>query len=362
MAEKEQAADAGAEKKEEKERSPGWHLMTPIQQAMAAGWEEMEQPDDNIDPEDRKQLCKYFEETNKLMIPALEKMPVPDDWDAGVTIELKPANGKVPEHTIIKPEGAEGPLPAIVYIHGGGMCMLTGKEKFDMVSNCAWARQLNAVVVSIHFRNSYLPGCAFPAGLNDCAACVEHVCENAESIGIDMSKGGVTLYGPSGGGNLVIATAMKLKGKKGLINGVMANCPAVQGWEDAKKWPSTVKFMPPSYKKMGWWWAKVYTEKEEDAKNPLAWPCLATKEDLTDLPPITLQICDCDTLYDGCKEFFYKLLEAGNDTHCLVKMGAGHCGDLMEPALIDYARAELGVFMKQCAEASVKKEEAPKEE
>lgn len=362
MAEKEQAADAGAEKKEEeKERCPGWHLMTPTQQAMAAGWEDMEKADDNIDPEDREQLCKYFEESNKLLIEAMAAMPTPDDWKAGVTMETKPADGKVPEFTVIKPEGAEGPLPCIVYIHGGGMCMLTGKETWDLVSNCAWVRQHNVVLVSIHFRNSYLPGCAFPAGLDDCVACVEHVTANAEALGIDMSKGGVTLYGPSGGGNLVITTAMRLKGK-GLVNGVAANCPAVQGWEDAEKWPSTVKFMPADHKKTGWWWAKVYTEKKEDETNPFAWPCYATKEDLTDLPPFLLQISDCDCLYDGGKEFFYKLMDAGVAAQCRVSMGSGHCGDLMEPDLIDYSRAEIGVFMKQCQTKAVAKKEAPKEE
>merc|ERR1719204_1459241 len=111
---------------------------------------------------------------------------------------------------------------------------MSGKEKFDLAGAASWVRAHNIIVVSVHFRNATVA--AYPAGLNDCVACVKWVSENAESLGVDMSAGGVTLYGPSGGGNLVIATCMRLKGS-GIVNGVIANCPATAGWEDPKKYP-----------------------------------------------------------------------------------------------------------------------------
>merc|ERR550534_1076447 len=114
------------------------------------------------------------------------------------------------------------------------MCMMSGKESFDYAGCALQVRQHNIVLVSVHFRNS--TEAAYPAGLNDCVACVKWVAENAESLGVDMSAGGVTLYGPSGGGNLVIATSMRLKGS-GIVNGVIANCPATAGWEDEKRYP-----------------------------------------------------------------------------------------------------------------------------
>lgn len=60
----------------------------------------------------------------------------------------------------------------------------------------------------------------FPAGLNDCAEAVEYVHANKSKYNI----GKLIVLGGSGGANLALATALKLKldGKNNLLDGCFA--------------------------------------------------------------------------------------------------------------------------------------------
>ena len=96
-----------------------------------------------------------------------------------------------------------------------------------------WARLIAAAgvaVAMVDFRNAVVPSSApevapYPAGLNDCASAVRCV-----------------VAGESGGGNLTLATGMKLlrDGDIGLLNGMYALCPYILGaWPDESS-PSSI--------------------------------------------------------------------------------------------------------------------------
>jgi acetyl esterase len=68
-------------------------------------------------------------------------------------------------------------------------------------------------VAMVDFRNAVLASSApevapYPAGLNDCVAGLKWVHANAAQLGIDT--GSVIVAGESGGGNLTLATGLKL--------------------------------------------------------------------------------------------------------------------------------------------------------
>ena len=139
----------------------------------------------------------------------------------------------------VRPDGKET-VPCIYYIHGGGM----------MVFSCyygnyrAWAKIIAAngvAVAMVDFRNCLTPSSApeiapFPAGLNDCVSGVRWLSENADKLGIDKDR--IIVAGESGGGNLTIATGLKLKqdGDLGLISGLYPLCPYIAG-----SWPNNEK-------------------------------------------------------------------------------------------------------------------------
>ena len=103
--------------------------------------------------------------------------------------------------------------PCVYYIHGGGMASLSctyGNYR-------AWGRLIAAhgvVVVMVEFRNAVSPStvrdvAAYPAGLNDCVSGLRYVHTHSASLGVDPAR--IVVSGESGGGNLTIATALRLK-------------------------------------------------------------------------------------------------------------------------------------------------------
>jgi acetyl esterase len=139
---------------------------------------------------------------------------------------------------IIRPDNSEL-LPCVYYIHGGGMMF---GSCFD-ANFRAWGRMIashGVAVVMVDFRNAVEPSSApeiapFPAGLNDCVSGLKWLSEHAQKFDIDPTR--IIVAGESGGGNLAVATLLKLKreGNPGLVKGLYAMCPYLAGeWSDDK--------------------------------------------------------------------------------------------------------------------------------
>jgi acetyl esterase len=98
----------------------------------------------------------------------------------------------------------------------------------------------------VDFRNCLTPSsipevAPFPAGLNDCVSRLRWVVANAGHLAIDASR--VTVAGESGGGNLTLATGLRLKevGELGLIKGLYAMCPYIAGQWPTPECPSSAE-------------------------------------------------------------------------------------------------------------------------
>ena len=112
---------------------------------------------------------------------------------------------------IIRPDTDEI-LPCVYYIHGGGMAILSALDP----NYRAWGKTIahqNLCVVMVDFRNSLRPSSVpevapYPAGLNDCVSGYKWVTQQLETLGIHGDQ--IMVAGESGGGNLAIATTMRL--------------------------------------------------------------------------------------------------------------------------------------------------------
>lgn len=144
-------------------------------------------------------------------------------------------DGNTVKVQFIRPDN-DDVVPGVVYLHGGGM--QTG-SCFNAMYRM-WGRVLahqGLAVAMIDFRNCLTPSSApeiepFPAGLNDCVAGVRWTVDHAVELGIDPDR--VIVAGESGGGNLTLATGMKLlkDGDIGHVQGLYALCPYIAG-----EWP-----------------------------------------------------------------------------------------------------------------------------
>ena len=106
-----------------------------------------------------------------------------------------------PAHTldIYRPRDAGGPLPVLVYIHGGGFTMCS-KDTHRAIA-LAYSHYGKMAVFNVNYRLA--PRHRYPAATEDVAAAYAWVVENAARYGGDPSR--IVVGGESAGGNLTLA-------------------------------------------------------------------------------------------------------------------------------------------------------------
>jgi acetyl esterase/lipase len=233
-------------------------------------------------------------------------------------------------------------LPCVYYIHGGGMQTLSCYDG----NYRAWGRMIAAqgvAVAMVDFRNclraSSAPEVApFPAGLNDCVSGLKWVSAESPSLGIDPAR--IIIAGESGGGNLTLATALKLKrdGGIGLVKGLYALCPYIAGKWPLPQNPSSTEnngILLELHNNRG---AMAYGIEAFEAGDPLAWPGFATIEDVTGLRPTVISVNECDPLRDEGVGFYRLLLAAGVPARCRQVMGTVHGTEIFPSCCPDISR------------------------
>ncbi len=242
---------------------------------------------------------------------------------------------------VIRPE-VEETLACVYYIHGGGMATMSC---FDGVYR-GWGKLIAAngvAVVMVDFRNCLTPSSApevapFPAGLNDCVSGLHWTATHAAELGIDPAR--IVVAGESGGGNLTLATGLKLKrdGDLGLITGLYALCPYIAGQWPAPGCPSSVEnegILLNLHNNRG---ATGYGIEAFNERNPLAWPSFAGLDDVTGFPPTVINVNECDPLRDEGINFYRLLLSAGVPARCRQMMGTMHGTEIFSIACPDISR------------------------
>jgi acetyl esterase len=279
-----------------------------------------------------------FAPSSGLRFETLDIVSEPD----GNTIKLQ----------IIRPDNDES-VACVYYIHGGAMATLS-----SFYGNYrAWGRIVAAhglAVVLVEFRNSVGANALdevapYPAGLNDCLSGLKWTIAHAAEYGIDPSR--IVISGESGGGNLALATTLRLKrsGELDLIKGVYALCPYIAGvWPD-DRFPSSVENNGIFINVHGNWGPMSYGIEALENRDPLAWPGFATVEDVTGFPPTVISVNECDPLRDEGIAFYRLLLSAGVAATGREVLGTMHGTELTVALCPEITRAtalDLAAFAK----------------
>ena len=237
------------------------------------------------------------------------------------------AGGRVMKMKVLQPKEADGPVPGILWIHGGGY--ITGGNYMVLVS-CGkmLAERYGAVVVSPEYR---LAGEApFPAALEDCYAALVWMYEHADELGIDRTR--IVVGGESAGGGLTAAVCLyaRDKGDKGEVPIAlqlplypMLDCEDTASSADN---PGLTWGTKRNHKG----WRKYLGDLYGTAHVP-AYASPARATDYSGLPPCYTYVLDGEPFYDETLAYVKHLQAAGVDARVDVFPGDTHAFDLLFP-------------------------------
>src|SRR5580698_4585098 len=143
---------------------------------------------------------KGREIVNQTQAGEIAKPDVTDEW---IKVPGGP-EGDVPVR-IVRPAGATGTLPAVLYIHGAGWVFGNAGTHDRLVRELA----VGAGAAAVFPEYSLSPEVHYPVAVEEIYAVARWLAEGAAGHGLDTSR--VAVAGDSVGGNMTIATTLLAK-------------------------------------------------------------------------------------------------------------------------------------------------------
>jgi acetyl esterase/lipase len=229
----------------------------------------------------------------------VEKLPIDEEW---ITVPCSFGDTRV---RIIKPQGAGGPLPAIVYMHGGGWVLGNAGTHDRLVRELAVGA--NAALAFVEYPNS--PEARYPVAIEQGYATARWITREGSSKGMDPSRIAVT--GESVGGDMTAALTLMAK-ERGDVRFVHAGIyyPVTDAAMDTPSYDEFADGPWLTRKAMEWFW-DAYIAGPAHRSEITASPNRATVEQLKGLPPTLLLVDEADVLRDEGEAYAAKLRLAG---------------------------------------------------
>ena len=249
--------------------------------------------------------------------------------------------GELPTR-LYRPQGAEGPLPILVYFHGGGF-VIGDRDTHDIPCR-RLSLDAGCLVVSVDYRLA--PEHAFPAPVDDAWAATRWVVDHAEELGGDPAR--VAVGGDSAGGNLaaVVCHMAKRDGGPRLVYQLLIY-PATDLTGSMPSDASLSHGYRLTTELLDWFMAHYFREGG-DRDQLVASPLFA--EDFADLPSALVLTAGYDPLRDEGSAYADKLRDAGVETEVVEYGGMIH-GFITMGGVVDAAVESMEVCAAGLARA-----------
>jgi acetyl esterase/lipase len=266
----------------------------------------------------------------------LQAMDPQDMPPARVSTKTIEQDGQTIDLTIVHPSGAEKPVPAFMFFHGGGWVL------GDFPTHERFVRDLVALsgLAAVFVNYTPSPEAKYPVAINQAYAATRWVSERGHEIDVDGRR--LAVVGNSVGGNMAAVVSVMAKDRGG---------PEIRF--QALMWPVTdAGFDTGSYHEyaearfltrnmMKWFWDSYTTDANQRAEI-YASPLRAMTEELRGLPPALVQTAGNDVLRDEGEEYARKLDAAGVDVIAVRYSGMIHDWGLLNPiSQVPATRASL---------------------
>ena len=237
---------------------------------------------------------------------------------------------------IVRPAGATGTLPVILYIHGAGWVFGNAHTHDRLVRELAVGA--DAAVVFPEYDLS--PEARYPVAIEQNYAVAQWIVREGAANGLDATR--IAVAGDSVGGNMSAALTLmaKERGDVTLVQQVLFY-PVTDAAFDT---PSYHQFAEGYFLRrdaMQWFWDQ-YTTDENQRAEITASPLRATTEQLQGLPPALVITGEADVLRDEGEFYANKLRQAGVPVTSVRYQGIIH-DFVMLNALRDTYAAEAAI-------------------
>jgi len=228
----------------------------------------------------------------------VQKLPVDEEWVAVA------AAGDV-RVRIIRPQGAEGSLPVILYLHGGGWVLGNAGTHDRLVRELAVGS--GAAVAFVEYSKS--PEARYPVAIEQAYATAQWLVREGADRGLDGTR--IAVAGDSVGGNMAAVLTLMAK-DRGDVRFVQAQMyyPVTDAAMDTESYRRFADGPYITRKTMEWFW-EAYIADPAQRFEINASPNQATVEQLRGLPPTFVLVDEADVLRDEGEAYAAKLRAAG---------------------------------------------------
>jgi acetyl esterase/lipase len=206
------------------------------------------------------------------------------------------------------PEHVDGPLPVLVWIHGGGFAIGTAASSDPYCVDVV--RELGFAVANVEYRLA--PETPFPGPLDDCYAAVAYIHSHADELGVDPDR--IAVGGQSAGGGLAAGTVLRAR-DEGVVP-VAFQLLEIPELDDRLHTVSMTEFVdtpmwhrPNAILSWQYYLGESYSGPDDPNVSIYAAPARAT--DLAGLPPTYVSTMELDPLRDEGIDYAVRLLQAG---------------------------------------------------
>ena len=249
----------------------------------------------------------------------IAKLDVTDKW---ITVPAEVGDVRV---RTVKPAGATGTLPAVLYMHGGGWVLGNAATHDRLVRELAVG--VNAAIVFVEYDRS--PEAHYPVAIEQGYATAQWITKEGSTEGLDATR--LAVAGDSVGGNMTAALALlaKQRGDVTFIHHSMYY-PVTDAGQDTDSYREFADGPFLTAKGMAWFW-DCYLPDEARRSEITASPLRAGIDELAGLPEAFLIVDENDVLRDEGEAYARRLTEAGVRTTSVRYNGIIHDFMMLNP-------------------------------
>ncbi|MEJ8636617.1 alpha/beta hydrolase [Streptomyces sp. MS2.AVA.5] len=254
-----------------------------------------------------------------LQAAPVEKPDVAEKW---ITVSAEVGDVRV---RIVKPVGSQGPLPAVLYVHGGGWVLGNAGTHDRLVRELAVGA--NAAVVFVEYDRS--PEATYPVAIEQAYAAARWITARGAEEGLDAAR--LAVAGDSVGGNMAAALTLMAK-QRGDVTFVHQSLyyPVTDAAQNTESYREFADGPFLTAKAMAWFW-DCYTTDPAQRAQITASPLRASLEELEGLPPALVIVDENDVLRDEGEAYARKLTQAGVPTTSVRINGTLHDFMMVNP-------------------------------